>query len=89
VTAGGACPVLFRAGSGDGEHPAGVPLAGLGWNLVWVTLGNGVSGAEIGGIGHRALLRTPPRPSRQRSWQPRIGMNLIEISTDAWGSRRV
>ena len=41
------------------EHPANVTLAGLGWNLLWVTIGNVVSGAGIMGTGYWAASRTP------------------------------
>jgi len=40
-------------------HPETVSLAGLGWNLLWVTLGNIASGAGIMGIGYWAASRTP------------------------------
>jgi nitrite transporter NirC len=40
-------------------HPPTVTLAGMGWNLVWVTLGNIVSGAGIMGLGYWAASRTP------------------------------
>src|SRR5579863_3279877 len=33
-------------------HPDSVSLAGMGWNLLWVTLGNIVSGAGIMGLGY-------------------------------------
>ena len=41
------------------EHPPTVTLAGLGWNLLWVTIGNVISGAGIMGIGYWAASRTP------------------------------
>jgi len=40
-------------------HPPTVTLAGMGWNLLWVTLGNIVSGAGIMGVGYWAASRTP------------------------------
>jgi nitrite transporter len=40
-------------------HPANVTVAGMGWNLLWVTLGNIASGAGIMGIGYWAASRTP------------------------------
>jgi nitrite transporter len=40
------------------EHPANVTIAGLGWNLLWVTIGNIVSGAGIMGLGYWAASRT-------------------------------
>jgi nitrite transporter NirC len=41
------------------EHPATVTLAGLGWNLLWVTIGNAISGAGIVGLGYWAASRIP------------------------------
>jgi hypothetical protein len=41
------------------EHPATVSLAGLGWNLLWVTIGNAIAGAGIMGLGYWAASRTP------------------------------
>jgi len=41
------------------EHPASVSLAGLGWNLLWVTIGNAIAGAGIMGLGYWAASRTP------------------------------
>src|SRR5438477_1800616 len=41
------------------EHPATVSLAGLGWNLQWVTIGNVLSGAGIMGIGYWTASRMP------------------------------
>jgi nitrite transporter NirC len=44
-------------------HPPTVTLGGMGWNLLWVTLGNIVSGAGIMGVGYWAASRTPaPTP---------------------------
>ncbi|HEV2335767.1 MAG TPA: nitrite transporter NirC [Stellaceae bacterium] len=40
-------------------HPPTVTLAGMGWNLLWVTMGNIVSGAGIMGLGYWAASRTP------------------------------
>lgn len=40
-------------------HPENVTWAGLGWNLLWVTLGNIVSGAGIMGLGYWAASRSP------------------------------
>ena len=34
------------------EQPANVTIAGLGWNLLWVTIGNIISGAGIMGLGY-------------------------------------
>ena len=39
------------------EHPPTVTLAGLGWNLLWVTIGNAISGAGIMGLGYWAASR--------------------------------
>ena len=41
------------------EHPPTVTLAGLGWNLLWVTIGNAISGAGIVGLGYWAASRMP------------------------------
>jgi nitrite transporter len=49
------------------EHPATVTLGGLGWNLLWVTIGNAISGAGIMGLGYWAASRVSPaaEPARQ------------------------
>ena len=39
------------------EHPATVNLAGLLWNLFWVTIGNAIAGAGIMGVGYWAASR--------------------------------
>jgi nitrite transporter len=39
-------------------HPASVSLAGLIWNLLWVTIGNAIAGAGIMGVGYWAASRT-------------------------------
>ena len=45
-------------------HPETVSLAGLGWNLLWVTIGNAIAGAGIMGFGYWAASRTPePAPA--------------------------
>lgn len=41
------------------EDPPTVTLAGLGWNLLWVTIGNVISGAGIMGLGYWAASRMP------------------------------
>jgi nitrite transporter NirC len=41
-------------------HPPTVTLGGLGWNLLWVTIGNAISGAGIMGLGYWAASRVPP-----------------------------
>jgi nitrite transporter NirC len=41
------------------EHPPTVSLGGLGWNLLWVTLGNAISGAGMMGLGYWAASRVP------------------------------
>jgi nitrite transporter NirC len=41
------------------EHPASVTLGGMGWNLLWVSLGNILSGAGIMGLGYWAASRAP------------------------------
>jgi nitrite transporter NirC len=40
-------------------HPETVSLAGLGWNLLWVTIGNAIAGAGIMGLGYWAASRVP------------------------------
>jgi nitrite transporter NirC len=44
-------------------HPASVTLAGLGWNLLWVTIGNAIAGAGIMGLGYWAASRIPAATS--------------------------
>lgn len=41
------------------DHPATVNLAGMGWNLFWVTIGNAIAGAGIMGLGYWAASRVP------------------------------
>ena len=41
------------------EHPPTVTWAGMGWNLLWVSLGNIVSGAGIVGVGYWTASREP------------------------------
>jgi nitrite transporter NirC len=41
------------------EHPATVSLAGFGWNLLCVTIGNAIAGAGIMGLGYWAASREP------------------------------
>lgn len=41
------------------DHPATVTIGGLGWNLLWVTIGNTAGGAGIMGLGYWAASRTP------------------------------
>jgi nitrite transporter NirC len=36
-----------------------VTLGGMGWNLLWVSLGNILSGAGIMGLGYWAASRAP------------------------------
>src|SRR5438309_718630 len=40
-------------------HPETVTLAGLVWNLLWVTIGNAIAGAGIMGLGYWAASRMP------------------------------
>jgi nitrite transporter NirC len=40
-------------------HPETVTLAGLVWNLFWVTIGNAIAGAGIMGLGYWAASRMP------------------------------
>lgn len=46
-------------------HPATVSLTGLGWNLLWVTLGNLLSGAGIMGLGYFLASRAPSAPAQE------------------------
>ena len=41
------------------EHPANVTIAGMGWNLLWVTIGNIIGGAGIMGLGYWLVSRRP------------------------------
>ena len=41
------------------DHPATVSVGGMFWNLLWVSLGNVVSGAGIVGLGYWAASREP------------------------------
>ena len=45
-----------------GNHPDTVSLMGVGHNLLWVSLGNIVSGAGIMGVGYWAASREPAKP---------------------------
>lgn len=46
-------------------HPDTVTVAGMGWNLLWVSLGNIVSGAGIVGLGYWAASRdAAPAPAQ-------------------------
>jgi nitrite transporter NirC len=47
------------------EHPPTVTWAGMGWNLLWVSLGNIVSGAGIVGVGYWAASREPAEATAQ------------------------
>jgi nitrite transporter NirC len=50
-------------------HPASVSLAGMGWNLLWVTLGNIVSGAGIMALGYWTASGAP-EPAAAASLAP-------------------
>jgi nitrite transporter NirC len=52
------------------DHPATVSLAGLGWNLLWVTLGNILSGAGIMGIGYWAASQPAAEPAAAAQLAP-------------------
>jgi len=41
------------------EHPANVTIGGMGWNLLWVTIGNIIGGAGIMGLGYWLVSRSP------------------------------
>jgi len=45
-------------------HPDTVTWAGMGWNLLWVSLGNIVSGAGIVGLGYWAASREMVAPAQ-------------------------
>jgi nitrite transporter NirC len=51
-------------------HPETVTWAGMGWNLLWVSLGNIVSGAGIVGLGYWAASREPLAASAQATLAP-------------------
>jgi nitrite transporter NirC len=46
-------------------HPDNVTWAGAGWNLLWVSLGNIVSGAGIVALGYWTASREPPAEPAQ------------------------
>ena len=46
------------------EHPPTVTLGGLGWNLLWLTIGNTFSGAGIMGLGYWTASRLPAAAER-------------------------
>jgi nitrite transporter NirC len=46
------------------NHPPTVSFGGLGWNLLWVTIGNAISGAGIMGLGYWAASRVPAATER-------------------------
>jgi nitrite transporter NirC len=48
-------------------HPDTVTWAGMGWNLLWVSLGNIVSGAGIVGLGYWAASREAATEPAQAS----------------------
>src|SRR5580704_17317210 len=52
------------------DHPATVSLAGLGWNLLWVTLGNILSGAGIMGLGYWAASQPAAEPAAAAQLAP-------------------
>lgn len=49
------------------DHPATVSIGGMFWNLLWVSLGNIVSGAGIVGLGYWAASREPATAPAQAS----------------------
>jgi nitrite transporter NirC len=49
-----------------GNHPESVSIAGMAHNLLWVTLGNIVSGAGIMGLGCWTASRMPAAKSVER-----------------------
>jgi nitrite transporter NirC len=49
------------------EHPPTVTWSGMGWNLLWVSLGNIVSGAGIVGLGYWTASREPATAPAQAS----------------------
>ncbi len=46
-----------------GPHPDTVTWAGLGYNLLWVTIGNIIAGAGIMGLGYWYISRPAPEPA--------------------------
>jgi nitrite transporter len=57
-----------------GEHPDTVSIAGLVHNLLWVTLGNIVSGAGIMGVGYWVMSRpSEPQPMLVRAQDAAAG----------------
>ena len=61
------------------EHPPTVTLGGLGWNLLWVTIGNAISGAGIVGLGYWTASRPPAEADATP--QPRKGEVLVKAET--------
>jgi nitrite transporter len=51
------------------EHPPTVTLGGLGWNLLWVTIGNTISGAGIMGLGYWAASLAPAEADLTGIWR--------------------
>jgi nitrite transporter NirC len=51
------------------EHPPTVTLGGLGWNLLWVTIGNAISGAGIVGLGYWTASRAPAEADARAFWR--------------------
>ncbi len=51
------------------EHPPTVTLGGLGWNLLWVTIGNAISGAGIVGLGYWTASRAPAEADLRGLWR--------------------
>jgi nitrite transporter NirC len=51
------------------EHPPTVTLGGLGWNLLWVTIGNAISGAGIVGLGYWTASRAPAEADARALWR--------------------
>jgi nitrite transporter NirC len=48
-----------------GNHPATVSLAGMGYNLLWVTLGNLISGSLFMAVGYWAYSGGRSRPDEE------------------------
>ena len=62
-----------------GNHPETVSLAGMAYNLLWVTLGNAVAGGLFMAVGYWKA--TPPEPSREpMAAPPAAGEPVIEAA---------
>lgn len=53
-----------------GEHPDGITLGGVLWNLAWVTLGNAIGGMLMVALGYWAQSPASAAPAPRRAPQP-------------------